>query len=238
MREISYKVLFIGSFTSLINILKKYYIAVFALAAVQCLCKLAMYFLFRHSVNQSYYFLGYQFFFKPLFLLILFGFLWSYFQKKKHDTKIIYADIKRCYLKFFILHTVISLFVFYVSGAGILLYMIIFLKFPFVEAMMYFHNTSIMDAIKKNYEEIDGKMLRYMMILLFLFMVVRFFSLQFLQSFRLTGYMVDAMLVLGEFIGAVLLMLYYSYLVCLFKVVVQEKAIDCSDNVYLEGKKC
>ena len=220
MQKITYIHLFKDSFSLFFRVLKVCFILFFAIGLAQSLYKAVGHFFIQES-NINLYILTYNSLVKPLFILILIIQVSQFFAKEKlYDLELIYANVKRCYLKFILYYFIISVCIFLIGGsASILVYMLVFLKLPFVEASMYFNNASTLSAMKYSHEKTQGKILRYMMILLFLFLVIRILSFRFFAHFWHNIGIGDIGGYINDYIFNICILMGHVYFICLYRII-------------------
>lgn len=225
MSEVSYISLFKESFSLFLKILREYFIVIFSIGAVQSSYKIILSYFLSASKNVIFYLISYDVILKPFFLIILISIISQYFtNKKKHDFKYIYSGVKRCYIRFVLFHAGIGVFLFFIGyKSSILLYMLIFLKLPFVESFIYFEDTSVISAIKNSDAKTQGKFLRYMMLLLFMFLVIRIIGFKFFSHFWIDIGVKNIGIYINEFLFTTAVLLGYSYFVCLYWITSKNK---------------
>lgn len=224
METIHYKSLFLGSFKLFAEIFKKYFVVIVALASVDSSYSVGLYYIFQDKISYVYYIHIYNALFYPLFLLLLFGCIENHFKKRSaYDILSIISLFKRCYLRFVIYYVMINILALY--GSMFLLYCLIFIKIPFVEAIIYFNNRSLFDAIKESYNRTQGKLLRYLMILLFFCIIGQILYVHFIQNNFLT-YFDSGMIrnLYSKFIRALISLASNCYFVCLYYCLKKEKS--------------
>jgi len=223
METVRYKPLFLDSFKLFAEIFKKYFIVIIALASVDSSYGAGLYYISQNKIPHEYYIHIYNALFYPLFLLLLFGCIENHFKKRSvYDVLSVIQLFKRCYLKFVIYYAMINILALYSSG--FLLYSLIFIKIPFVEAIIYFNNASLVDAIKESHNRTQGKLLRYLMVLLVFCFICQILYLRFIHT---TFFMhLDSAILrnlYAQFIKALIALASNCYFVCLYYSLKKEK---------------
>lgn len=223
METVHYKTLFLDSFRLFAAILKKYFIVIIALASVYSSYSAGLYYIFQNKIHFTYYTHIYNAVFFPIVLLFLFACIDNHLKKKSlYDFFSVIPLIKRCYLRLVIYYAMINILVLY--GSTFLLYILIFIKIPFVEAMIYFNNTPLFAAIKESHGKTQGKVLRYLMILLFLYFLIQTLYLNFVHNAFLISFKSEIIKELYiQFIRSLSALAANCYFVCLYYSLNKEK---------------
>lgn len=228
MLEISYIRLFKESSALFFKVLKEYCVLILAIGAVQSVYKLILHYFIQGAMDSPIYLILYNIILKPFFLVILIAVIAQFFSgKKSYAFQEIYLGLKRCYVRFVLFYSAISICLFFIGyNSSILLYMLIFLKLPFVEASIYFEDTSTLSAIKSSHEKTQGKLLRYMMILLFTFLSVRILGVRFFENFwnEIGANSIGSYI--NNFLFTTFVLLGHSYFVCLYWVISKNKSYE------------
>jgi hypothetical protein len=211
---ISYRSLFINSFSSLLLVLKGCYVIIISLALIQTIYRTLLYYWFE-SV-RAYLLLFFNVGIKPLTMLIMFGYILAFLKGKNITLRETLNLNRDYYIKFFIFYLILG-FILFAFGGGVmfLVITIIFLRFPFVESMLYFENQNLVDVIKENYHNIPKTTLRFLMVLLCGFMLLRYGFYKLVSVHFQTNYL-QIIVVVNELINAIFTYIYHAYMAILF----------------------
>lgn len=210
---ISYKSLFINSFTSLSRVISGCYLVILSLALIQTLYRIMLYYWFDSF--RSYLLLFFNAGIKPVIMLVMFGYISAFLRGSKTTVRETLSLDREYYIKFFIFYFALG-FILFSFGGGVtfLAVTILFLRFPFIEPMLYFENKKIITVIRDNYHDIPKVTLRFLMVLLCSFMVFRYGFYKIIGSYSQTNQLV--FIILNEATNAIFTYIYHAYMLVLF----------------------
>lgn len=82
------------------------------------------------------------------------------------NTKKLLQDTQRCYSRFLIYYLILTLFkVFFSHSTNLLLYLIIIIKFPFIESFVFFNNESLWKSTIKSFKITQNKVIKITLLL-------------------------------------------------------------------------
>ena len=173
MLNISYSSLTSSSIELFLKVIKKSGLYIVALVVMHFFYQYLLTKLLGNSKNLSIYLSTYNIFIYPALTIFILHFIHCSLENRNPlDIDLLFQDAKRCYGSIFIFYfTIYILHSFIGNTAGLLLFIIIYLKLPFIEASIFLNKSSLWESIKENNELTQNKMLRYMFMIVGLFLL-------------------------------------------------------------------
>lgn len=223
MNEISYRTILSKSCVRLFEYISKCFLSIILLAFAHLILKYTMYHALKTFIDGLWFIIIFDTVFKPLILISLFiiledseSILQSSFYGKLKD------KISSKYIKILTLCLVVRFFSIYLGSASIILYSVIFLKIPFIEVMIFKTKASLLESVRRNNYITKDKLLRYLLILLFVFLSVRALAVRSIASVSISvSWEVVSLSV--EYLRNILILIYFTYIFSLYNVLKIEK---------------
>ncbi len=219
MRDLSYTHLLLKSFSDFVVYIKNSFLSIIIISIFPPALKFCLY----HIVGGGWYILAFDAFSKPLFLIALFVVLAdcssvvdSSFYKKLMN------KVRSKYIKLLTLYFIITFFSAYLGSGTVILHSVMFLKMPFIEVMLFSSGVGLLEAAKRNNSITQDKLLRYLLILLLSFLLVRTLMIRGLNSLPVSGHR-ETIGLAAEFIKSLFVMLYFSYIFAFYNLLKTEK---------------
>lgn len=211
------KDIFSHSFREFFLALKAVWVYIISVAFIHYLYIFLIAHFLAGSKNLILYISIYKILLYPALVIFIVHFIRCGIEKKPPlDINTIFAHTKRCYGRVFIFYFLVNMAE---SNLGylsmLMIFVVMYLKFPFIEAVIFFKDTSLSDSLKDNYRITKENLFKYLSLILFVFFICIFLWGFFLTS--VTGGEVKSLfkVVLGLF-SVTMMFLFKSYLAVLY----------------------
>ena len=222
MNDFTYTNLLFKSFSGFLIHLRKCFFSIIILSMLTPLLKFCLYRVLGDFLGGWYIF-SFDIFFKPILLIALFITLTKFISVMDIS---FYRELlnkaRSKYAKLLLLHFVITFFSVYLGSGVVILYSVVFLKIPFIEVMIFRSKVSVLEAVRRNNAITQDKLLRYLLMVLFCFLLIRLFIIRGSNSIN-TPIGGEVLSIIMEFIKSLLSMFYFSYIFAFYNVLKEEK---------------